>query len=155
MTGRVVSIKSGDVIELLVDNRTLSVCLYAVDCPEALQPFGIKAKKFTASLCLGKVVSVKFRNGESSGSLTGEVFLPNGTILNVELLKAGLAWHNSQYSHSPILAGFELKARRKRVGLWSDPAPVPPWEFRLKNKQASVSRAVSGSMLPESEGIIN
>ena len=38
--------------------------------------------------------------------------------------------------HKIRLAGIDApeKARAKRVGLWRDPEPVPPWEFRHRGK---------------------
>ena len=54
----------------------------------------------------------------------------NGVSLNKELLKAGLAWHYKRYSKDRDLAILEAEARAKKIGLWSDPNPIPPWEWR-------------------------
>lgn len=62
----------------------------------------------------------------------GIVVLPDGlTILNEELIKAGLAWWDER--HAPTAKDYrsvEIAARAKRRGLWSDSEPVPPWEWR-------------------------
>jgi len=58
----------------------------------------------------------------------------DGRDLSLELVKAGMAWHYRKYSDDPVLAAAEKKARAARLGLWSMPNPVPPWEFRHKKQ---------------------
>lgn len=53
-----------------------------------------------------------------------------GRCLNEEILRAGYAWHFKRFSRDRHLAELELQARAARSGLWGDPAPVAPWEFR-------------------------
>jgi hypothetical protein len=55
--------------------------------------------------------------------------------LNEDLLRAGLAWHYTQYDRSEKLAKLEQEARAAKRGLWADPNPMPPWEWR-HGKQA-------------------
>ena len=33
-----------------------------------------------------------------------------------------------------VLEGLEKKKYERQNGLWADPQPVPPWEWRKKNK---------------------
>ncbi len=59
------------------------------------------------------------------------------TLLNEELVKAGLAWVYWKYCHHPICVSwenFQLRARFDKRGLWADPNPIPPWEFRRKRR---------------------
>lgn len=143
LTGKVVSVKDGDTIEILVNNEPIRIRLYAVDCPEKSQAFGQKAKQFTSDLCYGKTVSVKIHDKDRYGRLIGEVFLPDGKILNNELLKAGYAWHYKQYNQSPILAMYETEAKKEKRGLWSDPNSIPPWEFRHSKKSSASITQIS------------
>ncbi len=48
------------------------------------------------------------------GRTLGYIFLEDGTNLNEELLKAGLAWHFIKYNKSPHLAQLESDARENR-----------------------------------------
>lgn len=64
------------------------------------------------------------------GRVLGEVVFPDGRVLNEELVAAGMAWHDTRYSKDPMLARLERQARRARAGVWSEPRPVAPWEFR-------------------------
>jgi endonuclease YncB( thermonuclease family) len=53
-------------------------------------------------------------------------------------LTVGMAWHFKRYAQeqSPERRGqyefAEEDARARKVGLWSDPDPVPPWEWRRR-----------------------
>jgi endonuclease YncB( thermonuclease family) len=56
------------------------------------------------------------------------------------LLTMGLAWHYKKYAtEQPEVereqySFAETEARGKRVGLWRDAEPVPPWEWRHREK---------------------
>jgi endonuclease YncB( thermonuclease family) len=61
------------------------------------------------------------------------VVLPDGRNLNRELVQAGLAWWYRKYAPDDReLEKLEAEARSAKRGLWQDPNPVPPWEFRKK-----------------------
>lgn len=65
-------------------------------------------------------------------SLSSEVLLPDDKgILNAELLKAGYTWWYKRYAPKErTYKAAEFVARTKKVGLWADPAPVVPWDWR-------------------------
>ena len=52
------------------------------------------------------------------------------------MVRQGLAWHFTKYSKDEMLAEAERKAREAKRGLWSDPEPVAPWEWRAKESTA-------------------
>ena len=60
--------------------------------------------------------------------------MPNGTLANEELVKAGLAWVYDEIDIDPDwgkkLKALEQEARDSKRGLWADPHPVPPWVYR-------------------------
>ncbi len=130
LRGVVTAVKDGDTIELRADTATHRIRLFGIDCPEKGQAFGQQAKKFTSGLCFGKRVSVVTHGRDRYGRVVGEVILPDGRILNRELVAAGLAWWYQKYSRDPLLERLEAEARKARRGIWSDAHPVPPWEFR-------------------------
>lgn len=43
-----------------------------------------------------------------------------------------MAWHYVRYSTDRSLMVVQMQEKANGRGLWSDPAPVPPWEFRRK-----------------------
>jgi len=135
-TGTVVRVPDGDVLRVLSSGKLKEVRLADIDCPEAAQPYGPEAKKYTAMAALGKAVNVKVIGVDPEGRIIGQVrLLISGRNINNELLQVGLAWWHWPSSHNMELGDVELAAREKKLGLWQDPNPVPPWEFKEETKQ--------------------
>jgi endonuclease YncB( thermonuclease family) len=128
--GRVVGITDGDTITVLHDHRAETVRLVGVDAPEKRQPYGDRARRFTADLAFDRTVTVLTTGRDRNGRLLGEVVLPDGRSLNQELVRAGYAWWFRRYSRDVTLARLESEAREGRRGLWAAEAPQAPWEYR-------------------------
>lgn len=133
-SGRVVSVSDGDTITVLHDGSGERIRLNGIDCPEKAQPFGKKAKQFTSTMVFGKEVMVQAKDTDRYGRTVADVILPDGRNLNRELVTAGMAWWYGKYSKDESLGQLEQKAREARRGLWADPHPTPPWEWRKRNK---------------------
>lgn len=131
-TGKVTAVKDGDTIEMLVAGKIVRVRLFGVDCPEKGQPFGEKARQYTAGLCFGKLVKAVQQSKDPYGRVVAEVYLPDQRSLNATLVKAGYAWHYKKFSKNESLALAEKKARQEKLGLWVDASPVAPWNWRKK-----------------------
>jgi Staphylococcal nuclease homologue len=62
-----------------------------------------------------------------------DVLLPDGTNVNYQLVKDGWCWWFRRYApEDSELEQSELEAREAKKGLWVDPQPVPPWEWRKR-----------------------
>ena len=134
--GQVVSVTDGDTIKVLQDGRETKIRLYGVDTPEKKMAFGQKAKDFTASMVAGKVVDVEPVDQDRYGRTVGIVTVA-GRNLNEELVKNGFAWVYRQYCRRGECSTWlkeESQARAARIGLWADPVPVPPWDWRKAHK---------------------
>lgn len=132
---KIIGIKDGDTFVLLLDGKEQVVRLAHIDCPEKKQPFGNKAKQFAANLCFEKVVYLIHNSTyDRNKRLIAEVILPDGTNLNKELVKNGLAWHFKKYSNNKEYAQLETEARNKKIGLWVESNPTPPWIWRKPKK---------------------
>ena len=60
-----------------------------------------------------------------------EVFTVNGRRVGLAMVSQGMAWHFLKYAPADLrLADAEKAARAGKRGLWSDAAPVAPWEWR-------------------------
>lgn len=130
-TGTVVRVPEGDMIRVLNAGIPKEVRLSDIDCPEEGQAYGAEARKYAAMAVLGKIVTVKVSGVDQEGRIIGEVrLLMSGRNLNRELLQAGLAWWQWKSSENMALGDVELAARKNKVGLWQDPNPVPPWDFK-------------------------
>ena len=59
--------------------------------------------------------------------LLGDVALPDGRMLNRELVWEGFCWWYRKYAPGNVeLEKLESEARESRIGLWADPHPVLP-----------------------------
>lgn len=130
LEGRVVAVADGDTIEVLDAGRAVRVRLAGVDAPEQGQAHGAAAKRFTSETAYGREVVVEVRDVDRYGRAVAEVSLPDGSSLNRRLVAGGYAWHYARYSKDEDLARLEREARQTRAGLWRDPQPIPPWDFR-------------------------
>lgn len=137
---RVVGVKDGDTFELLRNGQTITVRLLGVDTPEKNQAYGQRAKQFASDLAFGKNVRLIENNKDRYGRTVGTIILPDGRSLNEELVREGYAWHYTAYSKDKTLANLEADARRFKRGLWQDPNPIAPWDFR-KQKPAPVDNS--------------
>ncbi len=129
--GRVVGVTDGDTIKVMHNGKAEKIRLYGIDCPEKGQAYGMKAKQFTSGMVFGQDVTVKKHGRDRYGRTIGEVILYDGRSLNHELVAAGLAWWYRHYApHDGKLERLEAEARTAKRGLWADPNPVPPWQWR-------------------------
>jgi micrococcal nuclease len=127
----VIGVADGDTITVLRDTTQIRVRLHGIDAPERGQPFGTRARQFTSEAAFGKVVRIEPTDRDRYGRIVAEVILPDGRNLNRELVRAGLAWWFRRYArHDAELERLEGEARAARLGLWADPHPVPPWQWR-------------------------
>ncbi len=135
--GKVVGVMDGDTLEVLRDGRAARIRLFGIDCPEKRQPFGAAAKTFASVAAFGKVVKATVKDTDQYGRLVAEVELPDGKILNQELVRAGLAWWYKRYAPDEAELGeLEQEAKLARAGLWKDSQPTAPWAFRRTEKIA-------------------
>jgi len=135
---KVIGIADGDTITVLQNNTPIKIRLYGIDCPEKRQAFGHKAKEFASDVVFGRVVKIVPVDKDRYGRTIAWVYLES-KCLNEELLRAGLAWHFKKYSSDKSLAELETEARQKKVGLWSDPKVVAPWEYRRLKRTSVLS----------------
>lgn len=129
---RVIRIMDGDTMEVLYENTPIKIRLSHIDCPERRrsQPFNNNAKKALSNLCFGQKVTVHGEKYDRYKRLIAVVFNPKNQNINKEMIKKGMAWHFKKYSRDTAYANLEIEARKKKVGLWQDANPTPPWEWR-------------------------
>lgn len=150
-SGQVVGVTDGDSLRVMHNGRAEQVRLQGVDCPEKGQAFGQRAKKAASDLAFGQTVMVNPISKDKYGRTVATVVLTDGKVLNHELVKRGWCWWFRKYAPSDTeLEAFEQAARQAKKGLWIDPRPVPPWEFRKARrspKHPSPSASASGDRI--------
>jgi endonuclease YncB( thermonuclease family) len=146
--GKVVGVADGDTITVLHDRRPETIRLNGIDAPEKGQAFGNRAKQFTSELAFGEVVHVLVRDQDRYGRTVADVRLSDGRGLNHEVVRAGYAWWFRRYSTDQSLGAAEAEARAARRGLWADPQPIAPWDWRQAQRQSTVKLPAASLTAP-------
>jgi endonuclease YncB( thermonuclease family) len=136
LNGTVVGVADGDTVTVLDASRQqYKIRLMGIDAPEKKQAFGNKSKQALSDLVFNKQVSVEFNKTDKYGRTIGKI-LVDGLDANLEQVKKGMAWHYKQYQKEQssvdrtAYAKAEELAKAEKLGLWFDPSPTPPWDFR-------------------------
>jgi endonuclease YncB( thermonuclease family) len=136
----VVGVSDGDTLTLQDSlHARHRIRLAGIDAPETAQPYGDSSKRHLSDLVFGESVTVEYEKYDRYGRIVGKI-LKGGRDASLEQLRAGLAWHYKQYQREQsradrsAYAAFETAAQQARAGLWRDPAPVPPWTWRLETR---------------------
>lgn len=145
LTGFVVSVTDGDTITVLDSNRQQhKVRLSGIDAPERIQAFGDKSKTNLSRLVFNKDVRVEWKKTDRYGQIVGKVWTQPGDCPTCPLtldaglaqVTQGLAWWYRDYAREQTeedrgrYESAEFEAKIRRVGLWADANPTPPWAFR-------------------------
>jgi len=140
--GKVVEMQEADVFVVSHEGRTEKIKLYGIECPKRDQPYGEHARALASHMVMQKMVEVTpLFNG--AGGVENALVRTEGVrdYLNIQLISHGLAWVKPNECSAHICAewrGLENLARSNAIGLWVDPAPVAPWEWRkaqMRNAQ--------------------
>ena len=138
LQGKVVSVADGDTITVLdAEKIQHKIRLQGIDAPEKAQAFGAKSKQALYELVHGKTVQIAYEKSDKYGRILGKVLLDGQDICHQQI-KAGLAWHYKKYQNQQPLAdrdaysASETAAKNEKLGLWSDPRPMAPWDFRKR-----------------------
>jgi endonuclease YncB( thermonuclease family) len=113
----------------------VKVRMDGTDAPELGQAFSAKSKQTLSDLVFGKDCRVDSQGGDRYGRTVGRVSV-DGTDVNAAMIEAGMAWHYKKYDSRRSMAEKESAAKAARVGLWSDPSPIAPWEWRKMDKES-------------------
>ena len=137
-TGRVVGVSDGDTVTVLFgDRQTQKIRLAGIDAPEKNQAFGNRAKQALSDKIFNQTVIVTSNSTDRYRRWIADLHLGERWI-NREMIAEGWAWWYRQYSTNALLSRAQDEALAARLGLWSDPHPLPPWDFR---RQARTARA--------------
>ena len=136
LKGRVVVVVDGDTLVVLDGGEQQhKVRLAGIDCPERKQPWGQRAKQALSDHVFDNQVTVEWDKVDRYGRTVGKI-LTDDRDVNLALVRDGMCWWYRKYAgeQSTVDRGLyeaaETAARDKRRGLWTDPDPVPPWEWR-------------------------
>jgi endonuclease YncB( thermonuclease family) len=127
---RVVGVHDGDTITCLDEsNQQQKVRLAEIDAPEIGQDYGKVSREVLAEMVFGKTVEVTEDGKDRYGRWIGHLSM-NGVDVNRQMIATGNAWHYGDYSRDTSLAALQTQAQSQRLGLWAQPSPIAPWDFR-------------------------
>ena len=134
---RVVGVHDGDTLTCLDETNTQQkVRLAEIDAPELGQDYGKVSREALAEMVFGKTVTVTEEGKDRYGRWIAHLQL-SGVDVNRQMVATGNAWHYADYSRDTTLATLQTDAQTRRLGLWSQPEPVAPWDFRQTVKKAA------------------
>lgn len=139
-TAKVIHVADGDTVTAMRDNgEKVKVRLANIDAPESHggqcrpgQPYAGKSKDAMKKLVLGKQVEFTCSTLDRYDRSVCDLHI-DGTTANRELVRQGLAWanrSNPSFLRDRVVAAVERDAKDARLGLWSDPQSVAPWQWR-------------------------
>lgn len=143
LSGKVIHVADGDTLTML-DSQQLKwiIRLTDIDAPESGhgskrpgQPFSGKATAYLKEMTLGKQATATCYDIDARHTRTRYVcrVYVEAVDTNMAMLDAGLAMtyrQNPRYVRDRSSYLHEEGAKSKRLGIWSQPAPIPPWEWR-------------------------
>ena len=137
----VVGVADGDTLKVRCGEpgryEQRSIRLSAVDAPEKSQPFGQRSKQSLSDLCFQQQATIRAITTDRYGRTVADVACRNRDV-GTEQVRSGMAWVYRQYAKGyDALYPIEDDAKHSRRGLWTDPKPVPPWEWRHALKAGS------------------
>jgi endonuclease YncB( thermonuclease family) len=133
ISGRVITVVDGDTLTVLdAGNKRRSLRLAGVDAPERGQPFYVESARSLAAVCYRKPATVETAPKDASVPLVAKVECA-GVDASSEQVRRGMAWTAKAYVPlGSALVELEAYARLRQLGLWADPDPVAPWEWRAR-----------------------
>jgi len=106
------------------------VRLIGVDTPETVHPskpverYGREASDFTKKMTQGKKVRLEYdwQRQDRYGRTLAYIYLPDGTLLNAEIIKQGYghAYTRFPFKYIDEFRQYEREARESGAGLWAD-----------------------------------
>ncbi len=140
LEGVVIGVSDGDTVTVL-DSRKQQhkIRLSGIDAPEKSQPFGEESRRSLSDMVFSKFVSIVWEKQDRFGRTVGKILI-NAQDINLEQIRHGMAWHYKAYAHEQpmedreMYGDVEMTARKAGQGLWLDPSPIAPWDYRRQRR---------------------
>lgn len=137
------AVYDGDTVLLTTrEESRLKVRLYGIDAPETQKPdkpgqaYGAIARRTLMYKVMGRRVTAELVDIDKHKRAVA-IIRYSGRDINREMVSEGMAWAYRQYlqgAYASEYIGAENLARSRRVGIWRESNPQPPWEFRNGRK---------------------
>jgi endonuclease YncB( thermonuclease family) len=149
LEGRVIAVADGDTITVLdASNRQHRIRINGIDAPEKRQPFADRSRQNLSRMAFQKNARLECHKTDRYGRKVCKVWVQPtdcptcGKTLDLghAQVLAGLAWWYRDYAREQSAEdqgryeSAEDEAQVQRQGLWRDKSPVPPWDWRRKQR---------------------
>jgi len=129
----VTGVADADTLYADIDGHSIRIRLAQIDAPEGAQAFGRRAEHSLRELVGRNEVDLSWKSLDRYGRPIAQMSV-DGLDVNAEQIRRGFAWVFRHYSKDETLIAFEAQAKASGLGLWADPHPVPPWDWRASRR---------------------
>ena len=145
LVGRNIGVADGDTLTLLdANSASHKIRLSGIDAPEKKQAFGQQSKLSLSSLAYGRQATADCSKRDRYQRAVCVVTIA-GNDVGLQQIHRGLAWWYQAYAREQEPQArrdyerAEQDAQDKRLGLWRDKNPTPPWDWRRDRRAQSSS----------------
>ena len=131
----VTRVLDGDTIDCSKTKGLYRIRLRSIDAPEKSQPWGKASGKNLRHHILGQKVRIDINGTDRYGRYLGTIYL-RGININGLQVREGMAWAYRRHLDSQDYLRWEEQARSEKRGLWQDPRPVYPSDYRRQKRSA-------------------
>jgi endonuclease YncB( thermonuclease family) len=144
-TGQYVQNHDGDTFRIqTADHSIVTVRFAGSDTPETGQAYWKVARDELRSLLTSKEITISCYKKNRDRDVC-RVFTNDGDV-GLAMISRGVAWYAFQFAHEQTTkerqdyAAAERDARSRKLGLWIEPDPMPPWECRALRRKGQKCR---------------
>lgn len=127
------SIHDGDTLRIRQGEKVTKIRFCGIDAPELAQPLGPESRDYLKRLVGDGAVRVVTVEKDKYDRTVAELFLPDGRSVNVEMVRAGMAYHYERYSGNCSVRGMivqaEDEAKSRHIEVWGGDYQKP-WDYR-------------------------
>jgi endonuclease YncB( thermonuclease family) len=144
--GAALDVQDGDSFVLRADDGSrVRVRVNGIDAPERRQPYADVSRRHLGELLRGRRIRLEPVKRDVFERTVARVVVVDGDPperdAGLAQIEAGLAWHFKRYRADQPADAFlryaqaERDAQVRGLGLWRDPSPEPPWDFRSRMRR--------------------
>lgn len=128
----IVGVSDGDTLTARPANgEQMKIRVAEIDAPESRQPFGAASKRSLSDLCFNVRAEIQPQKTDRYGRTVARLNC-RGEDASAHQVRTGMAWVFDRYVTDRSLYLHQDEARAAGRGLWSEPSPTPPWEWRRR-----------------------
>jgi endonuclease YncB( thermonuclease family) len=154
-TARVVAVLDGDTVLILREggseaagrppasplrglhhDKPAKLRLANIDAPEKTQAYGKQSRESLLEMVGKKQVQIEIQAVDQYGRIVGVISV-DGRNVNQEQVRLGMAWEYSYHHSDKTYIGLQSEARQAGRGLWGQPSPLAPWQWRKLHSSAT------------------